>query len=194
MKMVDFLDKSIAIVGNGGSLSGSGLGEKIDSRDIVIRFNNYNTSQTYLKDVGKKTDVWSNTFFCDIVRRPNYNNLIVCPLPLNKEKYKKIYSGTNKSFLSECLINLEFVPESIFLDLCSNLPDHPAIGRPHPSSGLSLIFWLYRLGFEIKESDLFGFDFFLGKHHYFSDMKSPSDNHFGDVERDLIKKILENEI
>ena len=51
-------DKSIAIVGNGPSEMGKKQGENIDNHDIVIRFNNYQTSN-FEEDYGKKVNVWS---------------------------------------------------------------------------------------------------------------------------------------
>jgi len=99
-------NKSIAVVGNGGSLIGSDSGEKIDSCDIVIRFNNYDTSLKYRKDVGRKTDIWCNTFYRDIKYRDDHPR-IMCPLPLNKKEYLSIYSATNLSFLNEKCSNIE---------------------------------------------------------------------------------------
>ncbi len=49
--------KSIAIVGNGSGLIGSGKGKEIDSHDIVIRFNKFRT-QGFEQDCGEKLDIW----------------------------------------------------------------------------------------------------------------------------------------
>lgn len=49
--------KSIAVVGNGPSEVGKGLGAEIDAHDVVIRINNYVTAG-YEKDYGRRIDVW----------------------------------------------------------------------------------------------------------------------------------------
>lgn len=49
--------KTVAVVGNGPSERGKGLGREIDAHDVVIRFNNYRT-HGYEDDYGRKTDVW----------------------------------------------------------------------------------------------------------------------------------------
>ena len=48
----------IAIVGNSGSLAGSGAGAQIDQADLVIRFNHCFSDQTSAADAGQKTDIW----------------------------------------------------------------------------------------------------------------------------------------
>ncbi len=50
-------DKSVAVVGNGPSEIGKRKGNEIDSHDLVIRVNNYDT-QNYIEDYGQKTDIW----------------------------------------------------------------------------------------------------------------------------------------
>jgi len=47
---------SVILVGNGESLLGSNMGEKIDSYDTVVRFDGLNI-EGYEKDVGTKTDI-----------------------------------------------------------------------------------------------------------------------------------------
>ena len=47
---------SVILVGNGESLLGSKMGEKIDSYDTVVRFDGLNI-EGYEKDVGTKTDI-----------------------------------------------------------------------------------------------------------------------------------------
>jgi hypothetical protein len=48
---------SIAVVGNGPSEIGKGLGGEIDAHDVVIRINNYRTGN-FADDYGSKTNVW----------------------------------------------------------------------------------------------------------------------------------------
>ncbi len=50
---------SVIIVGNGGSLLGSGLGPFIDSHAVVVRFNLFRTGP-FAADVGTRTSVWFN--------------------------------------------------------------------------------------------------------------------------------------
>ena len=47
------VNKSCVIVGNGGSLRGSGLGKRIDSYDVVARMNSFRIFG-YEEDVGNK--------------------------------------------------------------------------------------------------------------------------------------------
>jgi len=49
--------KTIAVVGNGPSEIGKGLGDEIDAHDVVIRINNYRI-KGFEKDYGRKIDVW----------------------------------------------------------------------------------------------------------------------------------------
>lgn len=51
-------NKSILVVGGSGTLINSGLGNKIDQFDIVIRVNNAQTINGYEHDVGSKFDIW----------------------------------------------------------------------------------------------------------------------------------------
>ncbi|MBD3319965.1 MAG: hypothetical protein GF350_02615, partial [Chitinivibrionales bacterium] len=57
--MLNLNNKSILVVGSAGSLKDSGLGDKIDEFDIVIRVNLGKTIG-YEKDVGTKHTIWSS--------------------------------------------------------------------------------------------------------------------------------------
>lgn len=50
------VDKSLIFVGNAPSLTGEGLGEWIDSHDIIVRFNECPIAG-YEKDVGRRTSI-----------------------------------------------------------------------------------------------------------------------------------------
>lgn len=57
--------KTIAVVGNGPSELGKGLGQEIDSHDVVIRFNNYKI-KGFEKDYGRRTNVWMKGGAADV--------------------------------------------------------------------------------------------------------------------------------
>lgn len=57
---------NIILVGNSSNIIGSGLGNKIDAFDIVVRFNNF-TTKGYENDVGQKID-WVCYRACDDVK------------------------------------------------------------------------------------------------------------------------------
>ena len=52
--------KEILLIGNGPSCLNNEYGELIDSHDIVVRFNNFET-ESFEKFVGKKTNYWVKT-------------------------------------------------------------------------------------------------------------------------------------
>jgi hypothetical protein len=182
-------NSTIALIGNGGSLLKFESGDLIDSHEVIIRFNNFNVSDSYKKYAGTKTTFWATTFYQDIIPR-NDSLQIVCPLPLNVQGYTQIYD-TNLNLLIGNLTNTIFIPEEIFKELCNMMPIHKTKKRKDPSTGLCMIYWLIKSGFNIKRKNLFGFDFFSNSnHHYFSKGPPPSINHEGDIEKSIIEKLL----
>jgi len=57
---------SIVFVGNGTAVTDKKMGEKIDSFDTVVRFNNYQT-EGFEEYVGTKTNIWI-TRICDTIK------------------------------------------------------------------------------------------------------------------------------
>lgn len=49
---------SICVVGNAGSIIGSGHGKQIDSHEVVVRFNCYSSDFSNSGDIGEKVTVW----------------------------------------------------------------------------------------------------------------------------------------
>lgn len=49
---------SICVVGNAGSLNGSGLGAAIDDHRLVVRFNRWASASAAQEDIGSRLDVW----------------------------------------------------------------------------------------------------------------------------------------
>lgn len=57
-QLLDEANGDIAIVGNGPQELGRGRGVEIDSHDLVVRFNTYQTGFPQSHDYGMKTDLW----------------------------------------------------------------------------------------------------------------------------------------
>ncbi len=52
------LSARIAVVGNGPSIIGGAAGERIDTADLVIRFNQIHTGESISHDTGQQTGLW----------------------------------------------------------------------------------------------------------------------------------------
>ncbi len=52
------LSARIAVIGNGPSIIGSAAGERINTADLVIRFNQIHTGESISHDTGQKTGLW----------------------------------------------------------------------------------------------------------------------------------------
>lgn len=56
---VKLINGSCVLVGNGPSLDGSRMGDKIDSFDEVVRFNNFVIRDEIKEHIGSRTTIWS---------------------------------------------------------------------------------------------------------------------------------------
>lgn len=184
MSLLDLIpiDKTLAIVGNGGSLIGNKKGDEIDSFDIVIRFNNYQLGDTYTCDVGSKESIWCTGFCKDVPERPADN--IICPLPINIPKHLMRYTSTDIQQYNQQKHRTIFIPEVIYLSLIKLVKI--------PSIGMCLLYWLSEENYNISSSNVFGFDFFekSKNHHYFGDHSRAG--HSGEAEKRVATGILGN--
>jgi hypothetical protein len=154
---------SVAVVGNAGILLEERCGKDIDSFDKVIRFGNYKILDKEI--TGTKETIWCTTFCNDILPRKTEYEAILCPLPLNVDKYLKIYYATGVKFLNSKMEQIEFIPLEIFEDIVDKIKN--------PSSGICLLYWLKTLGVNLTNS-VFGFSFFAkdSPHHYWGKGKA----------------------
>lgn len=171
-------NSTVAVVGNGPSVLDAQEGETIESHDIVMRFNNFDTAEEYQGFVGHRTDVWVTNCFYDIYVPNPVPPVVLCPLPITRQpglafKHYRVDEGV----LGEVSKNIVLIPTDLFSELegrCWN-----------PSTGISLIYWLYRiLGNSLRNIDLYGFDFFRSTAHHYYRFEGRRD-HEGDQEKVL---------
>jgi len=149
--------KSIAVVGNGPQELGRKSGAKIDSYDIVIRFNNFSTNKQFAIDYGKKTDVhvfstsgrtilnWSKEIKIFAIAQNPYEYW--CP-----QNVQNILTLAPLDKLT--LIGINEVMSGIYKDYC--------IGGP--SSGAKTIYYLKKiLKANLHKKDIFGMALSSGK-------------------------------
>ena len=155
----------IAIIGNANSLLDKKNGNDIDKHRYVARFNNSQIIEEKKEYIGEKFNIWICNFYNDISDRENTFEHIFCPYPLNNPKYDNIYKR-NKKLLDK--FNPIIIPTDIFEELLKEIPK--------PSSGISFLFWLYKVYGYINKDSVFGFSFFTGKMHYFDESKFTTHN------------------
>jgi len=146
-----FENKTVAIVGNSPCLMNKKQGELIDSFDIVIRFNNYKITDDLKAYTGTKQNVWSTSFYVDIPIRSEVYEHVICPYPITTEKWHKYRNYADKKSL-EKYTNAKIIPLEYFDELVKYVPV--------PSSGIAVLYWLFREGVKITEDNVFGFNFF----------------------------------
>lgn len=188
--------KTIAVVGNGPSEIGRNLGQEIDTHDIVIRFNNYDT-KGYEKDYGRKTNIWvRGSGASDVINRNDisiydcvifegdYSHYPVIPQKHPKVIYDYLYQNTPITYYDRTI-------HETLREYC---------GIEFPTSGLVTIWALFLLKDIIKKMDIYGFAF--RQHsidniatHYFNDRDMEeaverSKVHELDKESEIILKLL----
>lgn len=172
---------TISIVGNGPSEVGLSKGSDIDSADYIIRFNNFSLAPEHSPDYGKRFNVWATSCNRDVFPCVHPFKYMLVPIPIFDSTYKDRYLVSHKLLLPH-LNKLLVIPSATFKELnqyCDN-----------PSTGLSLLFWLYsENGRNLDGIRIYGFSFFQSKyHHYFS--QTGRCLHNGNDEEILVSKML----
>lgn len=144
-------NKSVAIVGNSPSLIGKNLGQEIDSHDVVIRFNHFKLGE-YLTDTGSKTDVWFRTMH--VPHRPELQN---CKVLLSEDYL-------HDRVLTRAIDALIAVSDNIislgWQYLKALRKDSKII---NPSSGMKMIYYLYKHKSILSKLSIYGFTFNAGQ-------------------------------
>ena len=174
--------RSVAIVGNGPSLLGSGYGARIDAQEVVVRIN-YPVIQGHAADVGSRTDFifFSEnlldrlTFFID--RDPSYRGLpllAVSPAPQNRgrfidPKWNDLQLGSLPSAARSCLTRF-----------CYDLAT---------TGCLTMCLCVF---LNVPNVERFGFDFYqdASNPHYFDGHDQPFLGHDASYERFLVESVL----
>jgi len=149
--------KNIAVVGNGPQELGKKSGAKIDSYDIVIRFNKFNTNKQFAIDYGKKTDVHIFTPAGGVP--PNWNKEIKIFAVSHSMYDCPCSQNVQNSFIQAPLdkfthIGIDDVMGGIYKDYC--------IGGP--SGGARTIYYLKKiLKANLHKKDIFGMALSSGK-------------------------------
>lgn len=164
-----------AVVGNAASEVGSRNGVAIDNHETVARFNNFKITEDYRSDYGEETSVWITSLYRDIEDRDSslFDRILV-PLPYFSRGYQYRFRERPGGVI-------HVIPEALFRDLTTLVQ--------RPSTGLSLLFWLYQTHGSLDNIDLFGFDFFRSRHYFPSE--AVNNQHKGEVEENLIQRMIE---
>jgi len=147
--------KSIAVVGNGPQEIGKKSGTKIDSYDIVARFNRYNTSGQFSIDYGEKTDVHIFSTWSVV---PDWKRRIEI-FAMAQNPYYRCHPQLLNSFVHAPLDKLVFIGTN---DTLGGIYRNYCIGGP--SSGAKTIYYLKRiLKANLHKKDIFGMALSSGK-------------------------------
>lgn len=160
--------KSIAVVGNGPQELGKGKGYEIDSHDIVIRFNNFNTNG-FEKDYGSKTDIFirnASIELKDVDRRfnkicvwePDFYHFIILQYILDR-----LYADIVNNKFQTTYLNYEM----------HNIPKIESDIKTNLTSGTLIIYFLFKIN-KISIKDIYGFSFIKNdydsnSYHYYPD-------------------------
>jgi hypothetical protein len=176
---------SICVVGNAPAEVGRGLGNKIDSHALVIRFNNYSMEPAYWSDYGRKTDVWvRGSHYLNILRRTEerYAHTVIAD-----DMYWRTPNGQD-NLIDGMLFKrrIEDAPRRLLTDLVLEL-------GARPSSGIIILAWLKQILGTLDGVSVFGFalsDQLKGLRHYFADRRVSGLEHNWLGERALFERLM----
>lgn len=172
--------EQLCVVGNHAGLSGMGLGHAIDDHDCVVRFNQFVSPHSRVKDIGVKTDVW--------VRAPGFtpHDIVFNGRWVVLSGPDLRYRLTNWQVVRPLLEQgkpLLTVPLEIWRDLVGYL-------AAPPSAGLLLLAWIRRLRHHgLRGVSIAGFqrgDGDEGRYHHALPDHPPGQRHNWKRERALL--------
>lgn len=140
--------RRVAVVGNGPQEVGSGNGAKIDSYDIVIRFNDFPETEEFSKDYGSKTDVWVRSLWVNASRRKSVPNIIIGEALHSEYPDLKVMKEAVK-----------MNPQAIFAIPAEVYYSVHNSGINHPTNGTLILAWIKSICPEFSSNDCYGFSF-----------------------------------
>ena len=138
---------SFAIVGNGPQEKGNYSGSKIDSHDLVLRFNGYSLSKEFNTDYGEKVDIWGNcgNVYEDKNEKGNFKYFMYLPGIYDEPINDRFLDNFENAFTVDMLAIRKEIYEKTGLYCTSN--------------GFNLIFAVKKLNKNFSADDCFGFSF-----------------------------------
>ena len=190
-------NRTIAVVGNGPSEIGKGLGKEIDSHDIVIRFNNYST-EGFEEDYGTKTNIWvRGSGASDVINREVISNYDLVIFEGDYYHLPIIPKGHPEVLFDYLKQNTAMA----YFDCQTHQTLKEYSGIEFPTSGLVTIWAIYLMKDAIRKLDVYGFAFRQEIQngiatHYFNDRTAQvaeerSKVHSLDKESEIIIRLLE---
>ena len=188
---MEFID-SLAIVGNAPSEVGTSNGKLIDSFDKVIRFNNYINDDDY----GYKTDYWCRWSGVETKHREGPFEKVLISNPITHPIWQGMVDKPDWDNLNKHKDIMEIIPALLYFELREMLQLHcPSYSTAKgPSTGMCLLYWIWKERGYLYKDSIFGFNFFdrSKAHHHFDEEKF-TDCHNGNAEKILFKYLIENE-
>ena len=189
MQLMQDKPSEICFVGNSPCELGEENGQAIDAFEYVIRFNKYDVSYPYIKDYGKKCNIW--------VRTPK-NTMGLSPEVLDRYSFVLI-SGSN--WLSRMSDGVETFNQlvSTYNDVCV-IPFNVysklvRVLGALPSAGLQILYWFYTVNGPVPKNQVYGFslsDQLQGKNlSYYSSTKE-NVRHDWQKERSVFDQIIQH--
>ncbi len=187
MKFVD----SLAIIGNAPSEVGTNNGKLIDSFDKVIRFNNYTIDDDY----GYKTTHWCRWPGVSTKHREEEYEKVLIANPIHHPWWATLVDKPDWETLKLYDDKIEVIPDYLYFELRDMLRKYyPSYtGAKGPSTGICLLYWIWKERGYLDVNHIFGFNFFDGSkpHHYFDDEKF-TNCHNGNAEEILFNYLIKN--
>ncbi|WJD64066.1 glycosyltransferase family 29 protein [Pseudomonas kurunegalensis] len=175
---------SFCLVGNAPTEIGSGNGKIIDSKELVIRINNY--SLDFPEDYGSKEDVWVRVANNEVEPfRARKNKLTI--LAGNNFATKRKDAANYLLPLMLMRTDYTIIPSHVFQELIGKLDGLP-------STGLALAYWIYKTIGPIPKDFLFGFSHLheganFKAHYFVDDEKAGVHLHQWDKEKRIFNQI-----
>lgn len=156
-------DKTIAIVGNSPEIIGKNQGEEIDSRDIVIRMNSFVLKDEYIKDTGKRTDIFVDNSNNGVIKCQNHREIqnfewTVLPYDLkhifvSQFCCTEVFLSSWDRIVSNNLTKMVYFPSEYSISLKKELK------VTSPSAGIIILWFLYKIrDNEINSNEVYGFN------------------------------------
>lgn len=176
---------AIVIVGNGPSLLGRGLGDRIDGFAEIVRFNGYQVAG-HERDVGRRTTIWSRTYRLN-VRPMDQLRAIWINMPLHERTDAKIKIAFEliAGFEAKSVI----VPRAEIAQSLQEMTYGLNDTRHWPSSGLLAITHALDAGY----TDVFvaGMDAWNTEPFHYSEVHDRTgSHHLGSIEQAYLRDLL----